>query len=383
MGAQGGQGGQGGQGQKGQKGQTGAQGGQGGQGGQGSKGQKGEVGGTGGTGSKGQKGELGASYTAGDSLALSGTEFSFNSNATLVLNNILDMTGTSTGGYPFMRMRSSSVSTYPRIEFGYGAANSSTASLGKIKYVNSSTTASQALTFQVAGSETARLTGGGYLLVGKTSTSTADVGGMMSPGGTITATQSVAGSYGGLSLRNNSGTDSFAGFTCYNGLATLSTSATSGGGHSLCIAGGLDGEYARFTNAKRLGIGTTAPAQALHVVGSIIATGNITAYYSDERLKDLQGAIPNALDKVNKLTGYYYTPNDLAVSLGVDNEGLEVGVSAQEVEAVLPEIVTKSAIGKNYKTVQYDKLTPLLIEAVKELTQKVKDLETKISEMEK
>jgi hypothetical protein len=62
---------------------------------------------------------------------------------------------------------------------------------------------------------------------------------------------------------------------------------------------------------------------------------------------------------------------------------VEVGVSAQEVEAVLPEIVTKSAIGDDYKTVYYEKLTPLLIEAVKELTQKVAELESRLDKVEK
>ena len=147
----------------------------------------------------------------------------------------------------------------------------------------------------------------------------------------------------------------------------------------------MGGDKFIFTGLGRLGVGTTNPAQELHVVGDIIATGNVTAYYSDERLKDLKGAIPNALEKVNKLTGYYYTPNDLAHSLGVDNTGIEVGVSAQEVESVLPEVVTDSAVGmsefrENYKTVQYDRLTPLLIESIKELTQKVAELEAKLEE---
>ena len=147
------------------------------------------------------------------------------------------------------------------------------------------------------------------------------------------------------------------------------------------------GEKGRFHTNGNFGLGTTNPAQKLHVVGDIIATGNITAYYSDERLKDLKGAIPDALEKVNKLTGYYYKPNALAHSLGVDNTDLEVGVSAQEVEEVLPEIVTKSAVGtdafgEDYKSVHYDKLTPLLIEAVKELTKKVEILEKRLNEGE-
>jgi hypothetical protein len=132
-----------------------------------------------------------------------------------------------------------------------------------------------------------------------------------------------------------------------------------------------------------LGINTTSPQEELHVVGDIIATGNITAFFSDERLKDFQGTIPDALDKVNSLNGYYFTPNDTALGLGVEDKGVEVGISAQEVEAVLPEIVTDSAVGEGYKTVWYEKLTPLLIEAVKELTDKVDDLEARLKELEK
>ena len=139
----------------------------------------------------------------------------------------------------------------------------------------------------------------------------------------------------------------------------------------------------RCASNGRVGIGSTAPAQALHVVGSIVATGNITAYYSDERLKNLIGTIPNALDKVSQLNGYYYTPNDTAKGLGVESKGVEVGVSAQEIETVLPEIIADSGVGTGYKTVMYEKITPLLIEAIKELTTKVNALETKLNSLEK
>ena len=142
-------------------------------------------------------------------------------------------------------------------------------------------------------------------------------------------------------------------------------------------------ETMRLNYQDRLGLGTTAPAQKLHVVGDIVATGNITAYYSDERLKNLMGTIPSALDKVSKLNGYYYTPNTTALSLGVESQGVEVGVSAQEIEEVLPEIIADSVVGKGYKTVMYEKITPLLIEAIKELSDKVSSLEVKVKEMEK
>ena len=125
---------------------------------------------------------------------------------------------------------------------------------------------------------------------------------------------------------------------------------------------------------QSLGVGTAASG----TTGEIRATNNITAYYSDERLKDFMGTIPDALEKINKLNGYYFKENELAKSLGYSNERLQIGVSAQEVEKILPEIVTEAPIDSKYKTVWYEKLVPLLIEAIKELTEKVRILEEKL-----
>jgi hypothetical protein len=65
------------------------------------------------------------------------------------------------------------------------------------------------------------------------------------------------------------------------------------------------------------------------------------------------------------LSGFYYRANKKAQELGYDTQ-LQVGVSAQEVEAVLPEVVKDAPIGQGYKTVKYDRMVPLLIEAIKE-----------------
>ena len=73
------------------------------------------------------------------------------------------------------------------------------------------------------------------------------------------------------------------------------------------------------------------------------------------------------------MTGYYFKENDLAKSFGYDNEKRQVGVSAQEVESVLPEVVTEAPFNADYKSVWYEKLVPLLIEAIKELDDKKKD----------
>jgi len=115
--------------------------------------------------------------------------------------------------------------------------------------------------------------------------------------------------------------------------------------------------------------------------GDITSTGNITAYYSDERLKTFKGTISDPIEKIKKLNGYYFVENELAKSLGYNNDKLQVGVSAQEVEKVLPEIVTDAPIDKKYKTIWYEKLTPLLIEGIKAQQTQIQSLQAQIDEL--
>jgi hypothetical protein len=125
-----------------------------------------------------------------------------------------------------------------------------------------------------------------------------------------------------------------------------------------------------YDNAVKI---STKTSGAL-ITGNLDATGEVTAYFSDARLKDFEGRIPNPLDKLNELSGYYFKENELAHSLGYSNEDRQVGVSAQEVLNVLPEAVTQAVIDPEYLAVKYDKLVPLLIEAIKELSAQVEKL---------
>ena len=136
------------------------------------------------------------------------------------------------------------------------------------------------------------------------------------------------------------------------------------------------GSAATFTSTSQnsqfnsVGVGTAGSGTA----GEIRATNNITAYYSDDRFKTNLGNIPDALAKVLTLNGFYYEANELAQSFGYEKI-LEVGVSAQQVQAVQPEVVAPAPINENYLTVRYERLVPLLIEAIKELNAKVTSLE--------
>jgi hypothetical protein len=167
------------------------------------------------------------------------------------------------------------------------------------------------------------------------------------------------------------------------GLGTMATQASS----SVSISGGSISGLTSLDVSGAIGVGTAAPATA----GEIRATNNITAYYSDKRLKTNIKQIENALDKVNRISGVTFTSNEEAAKYGYTDTKTQVGVIAQEVEEVLPEVVVPapfdigknedgteySKSGENYKTVKYEKIVPLLIEAIKELTAKVEMLESK------
>ncbi len=135
--------------------------------------------------------------------------------------------------------------------------------------------------------------------------------------------------------------------------------------------GGFLGLYIASAEKARVGsdgsflVGSTTNAGA----GAIGAAGNITAFYSDERLKDRVGPVTNALEKVMSLSAFYYHANDFAkeASGGIFDPNIrEVGLSAQEVEAVLPEVVAPAPFNHDYKTLRYDRIVALLIAAIQE-----------------
>ena len=150
-----------------------------------------------------------------------------------------------------------------------------------------------------------------------------------------------------------------------------------------------------------VGIGTAAlqSGYKLHVygnmlvVGTISSTDDISAFFniSDDRLKIRIANINEPLKIIDKLNGFYYKVNELANSYGIINTETEIGLSAQEVQKVLPEVVKLapfdiikdingnkiSKSGENYLTISYEKLVPVFVEAIKELQKENKDLKQK------
>lgn len=108
--------------------------------------------------------------------------------------------------------------------------------------------------------------------------------------------------------------------------------------------------------------------------GSVLSNGDIIAFFSDIRLKKDIEIISNALDKVCSLKGFTYNFNEIAEELGYNSKERYSGVSAQEVQKVLPEAVKPAPVDDKYLTVQYEKLVPLLIEAIKELRKELDEL---------
>ena len=241
---------------------------------------------------------------------------------------------------------------------------------------------SEAVTTNTAGKVVKRDGSGGFsagdINVGAISATSLTISGGSLPassGGTG-VTSSTGNGY--LLIGNSSNTWTVARLTGTTNRVTVTNS--SGG---ITLSGPQDLATGSNVQFDSLGIGTAGSGTS----GEIRATNTITSYYSDERLKENIVTIPNALEKVTQLRGVTYNANELAESFGYINKEKQVGVLAGDVEKVLPEAVKPapfdimlfenteiSKSGENYKTVQYERIIPLLIEAIKELNNEIKEL---------
>jgi hypothetical protein len=191
--------------------------------------------------------------------------------------------------------------------------------------------------------------------------------------------QGVQGAVGAQGVQGAVGAQGFQGRQGFQGVAGAQGVQGAVGAQGVQGAVGAQGATGGFsTNSdaqvNSLGVGTAASGAQ----GEIRATGDITAYYSDDRLKNRLGDIENGLDKVIQLSGFYYEANEIAQQLGYTIKR-EVGVSAQEVQKVLPEVIAPAPIDEQYLTVKYERIVPLLIMAIKELKQQVDDIKNQLN----
>ncbi len=162
-----------------------------------------------------------------------------------------------------------------------------------------------------------------------------------------------------------------------------------------------DEKLLKFTKAGNLLIGPNlqdqVPSQRLEIIGNIHASGHIRSYYSDDRLKTLTSNITGALDIVDSLKGFHYVPNEKALELGFEYDN-EIGLSAQDVKRVVPEIVKiapfdtikdrengqiVSKSGEDYLTICYERLGAVFVEAIKELRKENMALKSELNTLKK
>ena len=156
-----------------------------------------------------------------------------------------------------------------------------------------------------------------------------------------------------------------------NYVATIAGTA-----NQILVAGsGLNNASVTLSTPQNIDSTATPTFAGLTINGAITATGDITAYYtSDERLKENIQPIQNALSKVETISGNEYDWKEGFEEIHT-KKGNDIGVIAQEIQKILPQAVIERDNG--YLGVNYEKIIPLLIEAIKELSVKVDRLENK------
>ena len=147
-----------------------------------------------------------------------------------------------------------------------------------------------------------------------------------------------------------------------------------------------------------VGIGIYSPADKVHIEGNLLLSGTISTYYSDERLKTITEKLNDVLPTLEKINVFKYNCNDLAESFGYNKNKVEIGLSAQQIKNYYPELVDLapfdsiydketggkiSKSGENYLTLNYERLIPVLLQAIKELNINNKKLEEKCNDLEK
>ena len=240
------------------------------------------------------------------------------------------------------------------------------------------------LRFSTNGSERLTIAPNGDINIANNLSVTGDV----SATGSLLATRlQTARTIGGVSFDGSANIDlpgvNITGNQDTTGTATNASNVQVGtlgdavGPHFIFMKTGSGAEFAQ--PKVDTGISYNSSTNTLSVAGDVIA------FASDDRLKTDKLPIDNPLDKVMQIEGFTFNFNEIGSQI-YDTSVRHVGVSAQQIQKVLPEAVVSAPINvvnngdSDYLTVKYEKLVPLLIEAIKELNEKVEKLEQKLSD---
>jgi hypothetical protein len=307
-------------------------------------------------------------------------------------NQVVYQSGSGTTAFATAPTVTGSVLSWNGSAFAYATniatATSATSATTATTATNLAGGSAGTIPYQSAAGTTAMLAAGtaGFLLQANGAAAPTWVTAPVANNGTLTLAVSGTGLTGSATFTANQATTST--FTVTSNATSANTVSAivardasgnfSAGTITASLTGNASGSAATFTSTSQnsqfnsVGVGTAGSGTA----GEIRATNNITAYYSDDRLKTRLGNIENALDKVKTLDTFYYEANETAQALGY-KPVRDVGISAQQVQAVMPETVAPAPIDDKYLTVRYERLVPLLLAAIKELEAKVAALEAK------
>jgi hypothetical protein len=197
----------------------------------------------------------------------------------------------------------------------------------------------------------------------------------------------AGGTIGGEILLNPTSTQNEGGQIVFKKSLTGSTldwtidqyGTTSSNARFRIFNGGSENNGIAILENGYVGMGIANPTVKLQVNGDIIA--NSIGGSSDFRFKINIRPVTNALDKIKALRGVYFNWNQNDFPDRQFGSNVELGFIAQEVEKIIPEIVTKDKTNEEYRSVKYDKLVALLVEAIKEQQKQIDSLTIKVNNL--
>ena len=207
--------------------------------------------------------------------------------------------------------------------------------------------------------------------------------GPVGPTGNTGPTGPASNAQGGQGVQGGQGIQGTSGVQTITGTSFAGSTVLIGNTANSTITGSAEFARANITGGNAVSIiGSLAVANvgtSITTIGMISATNDVIAFASsDENYKENIKPISNPIEKINQIDGVEFDWKPLTeeeVTYHHSHVGHDIGVIAQQIEKILPEIVTTRDNG--FKAVKYEKIIPLLIEAIKEQQKQINELKSK------